>query len=90
MRLKHGTVPGLAVIMVGERRDSEKYVSMKQVHLSARMCECEMSLLNCVFPNSNNRSCPHYVVNPARCQLDTVGVKTPRTTNRLIRNKSEL
>lgn len=31
MRSKHNTVPGLAVIMVGERRDSAKYVSMKQV-----------------------------------------------------------
>lgn len=31
MRSKHGKVPGLAVIMVGERRDSAKYVSMKQV-----------------------------------------------------------
>ncbi len=31
MRAKHNTVPGLAVIMVGERRDSAKYVSMKQV-----------------------------------------------------------
>ncbi|CAM9279626.1 unnamed protein product [Ectocarpus fasciculatus] len=30
MRSKHNTVPGLAVIMVGERRDSAKYVSMKQ------------------------------------------------------------
>ncbi|CAM9713593.1 unnamed protein product [Choristocarpus tenellus] len=30
MREKNGTVPGLAVIMVGERRDSAKYVSMKQ------------------------------------------------------------
>lgn len=31
MRSKHNVVPGLAVIMVGERRDSAKYVSMKQV-----------------------------------------------------------
>lgn len=33
MRSKHNTVPGLAVIMVGERRDSAKYVSMKQVRV---------------------------------------------------------
>lgn len=31
MRAKNGIVPGLAVIMVGERQDSAKYVSMKQV-----------------------------------------------------------
>ncbi|CAM9627389.1 unnamed protein product, partial [Discosporangium mesarthrocarpum] len=31
MKTKNGMVPGLAVIMVGERRDSAKYVSMKQV-----------------------------------------------------------
>lgn len=36
MRSKHNTVPGLAVIMVGERRDSEKYVSMKQVRVRKR------------------------------------------------------
>ena len=34
MRSKHGMVPGLAVIMVGERRDSAKYVSMKQVSIA--------------------------------------------------------
>lgn len=33
MRSKHNSVPGLAVIMVGERRDSAKYVSMKQVRM---------------------------------------------------------
>lgn len=36
MRSKHNTVPGLAVIMVGERRDSAKYVSMKQVRARKR------------------------------------------------------
>ena len=34
MRSKRGLVPGLAVIMVGERRDSAKYVSMKQVGIA--------------------------------------------------------
>lgn len=42
MRSKHGAVPGLAVVMVGERRDSAKYVSMKQVrHRRPRMSGVE-------------------------------------------------
>lgn len=49
MRSKHNTVPGLAVIMVGERRDSAKYVSMKQVrrafHLDATLAKPPAFLL---------------------------------------------
>lgn len=30
MKAKHGKVPGLAVIIVGERKDSQTYVRMKK------------------------------------------------------------
>lgn len=46
MRSKHGVVPGLAVIMVGERRDSAKYVSMKQVKHTAALLYLIPSTVN--------------------------------------------
>lgn len=55
MRSKHGVVPGLAVIMVGERRDSAKYVSMKQVSntpaRSSHVVRCEV---RCVHEVNSN------------------------------------
>lgn len=48
MRSKHGAVPGLAVIMVGERRDSAKYVSMKQARVHNR-CDDTCTYLGCIW-----------------------------------------
>lgn len=47
MRSKHNSVPGLAVIMVGERRDSAKYVSMKQVRMRKRIGQAQHKTCRC-------------------------------------------
>lgn len=63
MRSKHGMAPGLAVIMVGERRDSAKYVSMKQVSIASRYSIaisypwCLVYMICAMCPNCRSAMC---------------------------------
>lgn len=70
MRSKHGVVPGLAVIMVGERRDSSKYVSMKKVRAAGtRSGETQCAyLLELVDSAVSIRALRYFAVRVVSCR----------------------
>ncbi|CAM9184417.1 unnamed protein product, partial [Laminaria digitata] len=83
MRSKHGMAPGLAVIMVGERRDSTKYVSMKQAVAESIGLESFSSSLPATATHSEVLECIQRYNGDPRChgillQLPVPGHLDPR------------